>query len=120
MGDQLRLFRLTAQEVEIKARQLADSYKHLQSLKPKLKEAQERLRESKEAIEVKELKDEINAARETANKLLADLGEESIPETPAGYGVSVTLESSGHSVTIGGGMVDAIKRGAKHLREAAE
>jgi len=85
MGDQLRLFRLTALEVEIKARQLSDSFKHLQALGEARKVAKDLLNHTPEAEKVKEINDEIASTRETANKLLSELGEESIPEKAAEY-----------------------------------
>ena len=79
MGEQLRMFRLTQVEVEVKARQIVDCQRQLADAHDRLKAAQEALRESDEAATVKELKDEIKSIRETAAKLVADLDGEAIP-----------------------------------------
>lgn len=79
MAEQLRMFRMTQQEVEIKARQVVDCRRELHALGAQLKEAQLRLRESSEATQVKEIKDQIKSTRETADRLLADLDAESVP-----------------------------------------
>lgn len=81
MGEQLRMFRLTPGEVEIKARQIVDCQRRLASLHEDLKKAQEAMRESDEADTVKEIKDDIKTTRETAAKLVADLDGELIPGT---------------------------------------
>lgn len=76
MGDQLRLFKLTPGEVEIKTRQLTDCWARLRALGQTLKDAQTRLRESDEASEVKGVREEIKACRDTADALLRELAGE--------------------------------------------
>ena len=79
MGDQLRLFRMTPGEVEIKARQIVDAQRALADAHARLKASQLALRECAEADAVKEIKGEIKSIRETAAKLVADLDGEAIP-----------------------------------------
>jgi len=74
----MRLFRLSQDEVEIKAKHLVTCNAQLQDAKDRLLDAQKALRESAEADAVKEVKEEIKSIRETANALIADLDSECI------------------------------------------
>lgn len=81
MGEQLRMFRLTPAEVELKARQIVDCQRQLVDADNRRKTAKDRLKDSAEARELRAINDEIKSIRETAAKLVADLDGEAIPKT---------------------------------------
>jgi chromosome segregation ATPase len=88
MSDQLRLFRLTQGEVEIKTKQLVDCFTELGALSTQIKEAQRKLRECAEATEIKELKGDLKSTNATIARLLGELEIERIPEVVKAGGAS--------------------------------
>lgn len=71
--DQLRLFGLTQNEVEIKTHQLVTCQSEIQALSLELKTAQDALRMSTEAGAVADIRSQIKAAKETMGAILVDL-----------------------------------------------